>query len=459
MKKALAILLTAFLFVSLFISCGPEPKVELTIKFDGNGEDVEGEMDDLKVYKGEEVTLPHHAFIKDEYYFTGWNTEKDGKGDWYYEADTVSFDKDTTLYAQWFKEVVTVKFNSNGGKGLMAPQWVKKGEATALRPNTYKYDGHLFLEWNNKKDGTGEGHYPNKAEITTDKDIILYAQWVNDLVTMDDRIHWNEKDGKVYSLSQNLKIEGRVIVDGAVTLNLPEGITLTVTEGITVNEGNSLTIEGSGKLDIPGAPFGHAGIGGQDEKNCGKITINGGMINAISGSNGAGIGGGRHRDGGIITINGGTIVAKSYYLGAGIGGGHEGGGGNIEINGGDITATGGHSGGAGIGGGIEGAGGTVVISDGKVVANGTLRSAGIGGGGGDKGSGANITIRGGVVIATGGDPAYPDEEIPDGMGKGFENKEKGTLTLEGVTIEVSDDGNTWSPFEKDERHRYMRTKN
>ncbi len=53
MKKALAILLTAFLLVSLFISCGPEPKVELTIKFDGNGEDVEGEMDDLKVYKGE----------------------------------------------------------------------------------------------------------------------------------------------------------------------------------------------------------------------------------------------------------------------------------------------------------------------------------------------------------------------------------------------------------------------
>ena len=52
MKKALVLILTALLFVSLFISCGPEPKVQITIKFDGNG--AEGYMEDQKAYKGEE---------------------------------------------------------------------------------------------------------------------------------------------------------------------------------------------------------------------------------------------------------------------------------------------------------------------------------------------------------------------------------------------------------------------
>ena len=54
MKKALVLILTVFLFVSFFIACGPEPepKIELTIAFDGNG--AEGEMDDMTVYKGEE---------------------------------------------------------------------------------------------------------------------------------------------------------------------------------------------------------------------------------------------------------------------------------------------------------------------------------------------------------------------------------------------------------------------
>ena len=50
-------------------------------------------------------------------------------------------------------------------------------------------------------------------------------------------------------------------------------------------------------------------------------------------------------------------------------------------------------------------------------------------------------------------------ENSDGIGKGQEGKDKGKLTLgKGVTIEVSDDGKTWSPYKSDKRHRYMRTK-
>ncbi|MBO6049616.1 MAG: hypothetical protein J6P33_07545, partial [Spirochaetales bacterium] len=71
MKKALALLLTAFVLVSLFISCA-EPKVEITISFNGNGS-TSGEMADLKAYKGEDVELSKNVFEYDNHFFTGWN--------------------------------------------------------------------------------------------------------------------------------------------------------------------------------------------------------------------------------------------------------------------------------------------------------------------------------------------------------------------------------------------------
>ena len=397
MKKALILLLTAFLLVSFFISCSsePEPKIELTIAFDGNG--AEGEMDDLTVYKGEEVTLPLHTYIMDDHNFLGWNTEQEGTGDWYYDADTVSFDKDTTLYAQWYETIVSVKFNSNGGKGLMVPQWVKKGKATALRPNAYKLKDHVFIGWNTKKNGTGD-FYPDKSEITTDGNVILYAQWAMDIAALGDKTQWKESDSKIFSLSKNVTIDNRVEIIGNVTLFLAEGKTLTASNGIGVNKGNSLTIDGSGNLDSKGTSMGFSGIGVDDlESECGDITINGGNIYAQGGAGGAGIGGTYACDGGKITINGGTIEAK---------------GGSSDWFG--------------------------------------YAGAGIGGGG--KGSGGTIIINGGKVTATGGDNS-------DGIGKGQEGKDKGKLTLgKGVSIEVSDDGKTWSPYKSDKRHRYMRTK-
>ncbi len=471
MKKALVLILTALLFVSLFISCGPEPKVQITIKFDGNG--AEGQMSDQTVVKGEEFTLPDNAFKKTDNHFIGWNTAADGSGTmypdgdtvsfnedttlyaqwaedvvtikfdanggsgimlpqwaikgkettlrqnrfskedwhfigwntatdrsgtWYTDADTAAFESDTTLYAQWAEDVVTIKFDANGGSGIMFPQWAIKNEATALRPNRFSWKNHVFLGWNTKKDGSGT-KYADKAEITTASDITLFAQWAVDIVTLEDKYNWKESDGKYFTISDNLTLEeDRPEVRGNITLILPEGKTLSLGFGLGVNKGNSLTIDGSGNLEAEGTSMVYSGIGAtiQDDV-CGDITINGGNIYVRGGFGGAAIGGACYVDGGTITINGGTI-----------------------------EAVGGSTDWLGYGG------------------------AGIGGGG--KGSGGNIIINGGKVTATGG-------ENSDGIGKGQEGKDKGKLTLgKGVSIEVSDDGETWSPYKSDKRHRYMRTK-
>ena len=59
--------------------------------------------------------------------------------------------------------------------------------------------------------------------------------------------------------------------------------------GIYVPEDKTLTIRGTGALTVTGGSGG-AGIGGNNEGNCGSIVISGGTITATGGSHGAGIG-------------------------------------------------------------------------------------------------------------------------------------------------------------------------
>ena len=346
------------------------------------------------------TALKPNRFKQTGYVFVGWNTKADGSGDSYPDGDTVSLKENTTLYAQWEMEVVTIKFNFNGGSGRMSPQSVQKGVATALKQNTFRYYEHCFMGWNTKADGTGT-KYADQAMITVESDIILYAQWAVDICALKDKYNWNESDGKYFSFSEDLTLEEhRPDVNGSIILFLPEGKTLSLGFGLGVTRGNSLTIEGTGNLEAVGTSVAYSGIGGDGETlwiACGDITINGGNIYAKGGAGGAGIGGAYCCNSGTITINGGTVEAV---------------GGSSDWFGYE---------GAGIGGGGRGSNGTVIINGGKVTATG--------------------------------------RENSDGIGKGQDGKDKGKLTLgKGVSIEVSDDNKTWSPYKSNTRHRYMRTK-
>lgn len=106
----------------------------------------------------------------------------------------------------------------------------------------------------------------------------------------------------------------------------------------------------------------------------GDITINGGVVTAIGGSDGgaAGIGGASLTRQGKITITGGTVTASSKE--AGIGGESKQGKGNkITISGGTVIATG-ENYAAGIGNSMNPTGTSVTISGGTVTANGDYGS-------------------------------------------------------------------------------------
>ena len=293
-----------------------------------------------------------------------------------------------------------VIFKANGGTGSMNPQAMSKNTSTALSANVFTCSGYVFAGWNTKADGNGTS-YAAGASVTLDSDLVLYAQWA-DVSTITSATTAFTSDIGTYNLRDDVTIDTRVPVTGAVTINLAEGKTLTIPMGITVAEGNSLTITGEGTLNITSPDEWDAGIGEDWKGSCGTVVIEGGTINVTGGENGAGIGGGMNGVGGTVIINGGNVTATGGDFGAGIGGGQGAAGGTVTINGGTVTATGGNYS-AGIGGANSGSGGTVTINGGTVTATGSTESSGIGGGA--MGAGGTITINGGTVSATGGTDA------------------------------------------------------
>ena len=79
-----------------------EKEKELVITFNANGGS--GTMKEQSVPKGILIGLRENTFTApDGYLFSHWNTQADGNGISYY--DSIKITKDTTLYAQWLKDV------------------------------------------------------------------------------------------------------------------------------------------------------------------------------------------------------------------------------------------------------------------------------------------------------------------------------------------------------------------
>lgn len=186
-----------------------------------------------------------------------------------------------------------------------------------------------------------------------------------------------------YVVDGDVSVPERITVTGSVNLILSDGCRLAAPKGIAVNEGNSLTVygqsKGTGALIAKGEDYQGAGFGGDANRGCGPVTINGGNITATGGTYAAGIGSGNASGAGVVTINGGAVTATGGAVGAGIGGGNENHENAVTISGGSVKAIGGTEG-AGIGGGRAGIGCTVTISGGTVTATGGMRGAGIGNG-------------------------------------------------------------------------------
>ena len=153
-----------------------------SIAFDSNGGS--GTMPNQQLKYDKSVRLDANTFTRTGYTFTGWKG-KTGNASYTDRQEVTNLsvtDGDTvTLVAQWKANSYTVKFDSNGGSGTMAPQKMTYGTPTRLTKNAFSNTGHTFSGWRCENRQNGQ-IYRDSEEVSNlvaenGGSTTMYAQW------------------------------------------------------------------------------------------------------------------------------------------------------------------------------------------------------------------------------------------------------------------------------------------
>ena len=145
-----------------------------------------GTMNTQQVTYDVQTNINSNTFTKTGYTFVSWNTNANGTGTSYTDAQsiknlTTTNNSTITLYAQWTPINYNVAFNNNTGSGTMVNQQMTYNKEYNLRSNSFTKTGYTFNKWNTKQNGSGT-NYTNTQVVknltaTNNSTITLYAQW------------------------------------------------------------------------------------------------------------------------------------------------------------------------------------------------------------------------------------------------------------------------------------------
>jgi uncharacterized repeat protein (TIGR02543 family) len=110
------------------------------------------------------------------YDFDGWNTQSDGNGTSYSDADIYRTANNATFYAQWTGIFYTLSFDANEGDVSPASQPVQYGSPIVELPVPTR-DGYGFDGWHANKDGSGTT-YTTGMKYEEEHDVTVYARWI-----------------------------------------------------------------------------------------------------------------------------------------------------------------------------------------------------------------------------------------------------------------------------------------
>ena len=124
-------------------------------------------VDSQSVESGSHANEPA-APTREGYTFDGWYADEECTKE--FDFDSVSIEKDTTVYAKWTKNI-TIAFDVQGGTPELQPWTIKKGSAIGSLPRVSKKN-HAFQGWIALHDGALE---LVNADTTFDEDVTLMA--------------------------------------------------------------------------------------------------------------------------------------------------------------------------------------------------------------------------------------------------------------------------------------------
>ena len=150
--------------------------IAYSVAFDANGG--EGKMADQQFSYDTAQQLTANAFSRTGYDFAGWRCGDKAYADGQEVKNLASTDGATvTLVAQWAAHGYKVRFDPNGGSGIMADQAFAYGTAQRLARNAFARTGYDFEGW--KLGGTtyADGQEVKNLSSTDGATVTLVAQW------------------------------------------------------------------------------------------------------------------------------------------------------------------------------------------------------------------------------------------------------------------------------------------
>ena len=142
----------------------------------------------------------------------GYTVEWHKQADFSDEAYTGDPKNGQSYYAKWTltdsANAVEVTYEPNFANGTAKTFAASKSEAHQAKDNLFSLNGYSIVSWNTKADGTGTS-YAIGAEIPTDANITVYAQWQLNAPTVT--VTGNPQktyDGEDVTLTAASKVEG-----------------------------------------------------------------------------------------------------------------------------------------------------------------------------------------------------------------------------------------------------------
>ena len=163
----------------LFAHWSPETYV---IRYNANGGN--GNMADQSFVYGSSVTLRANSFWRQNCSFTGWGVTAEGPVVYADKKDLSTIGAIQggviNLYAQWTATQYAVRYDSNGGVGIMTNDTFTTGVSATLSPNAFTRAGYVFIGWAATADGeVSYGDVENVVDLTTTANgcVSLFAVW------------------------------------------------------------------------------------------------------------------------------------------------------------------------------------------------------------------------------------------------------------------------------------------
>lgn len=150
--------------------------------------------------------------IREGYTFKGWSESKTAKVPDFFANSKINFVNSKTVYAVWEANHYSIKFNANGGTGVMSNQALIFDQVGKLSKNQYVKESYILKGWSTKPNGNVE--YKDEEVVknlvsNANGEINLYAVWLEGLqLSVPDLIGFGSKklskEDKIYGVEQVL---------------------------------------------------------------------------------------------------------------------------------------------------------------------------------------------------------------------------------------------------------------